>query len=204
MAIAPAAVPWIMGAMSVASAGVGMIQQSRIASAQQDAQDEQNKQIRMNAAQQYGELGAAEKEAQQESLDQGIAQQKELLQSKGRVNLLAGASGTYGGAVDSMLSDLDTSYGDNLSTITRNRNTQLEDIRTQAENIRYGAQRQQGTRVFSKPSGVSAVAGLAMAGASGYMSGTKLADTMSSAAPAGGGTMNSSAYTDYGGVTGGR
>jgi hypothetical protein len=156
---AVAAVPiayWLAAstALSVASTVSSMQSQKAEAEANASIQENNNREITRAALEQYGELSAAEDSIQEAAGQESLEQQKLYYKSKGRVDVLAGSSGTYGGSVDAMLLDLNQTRGQNLSTITKNRRTQLNEITLQATQIRNSARASKGTRVFNKPSGL--------------------------------------------------
>lgn len=151
-------------ATSVATAGISMQQQKYNAEAQQEMQEQNNAAIDRAAIAQYGDLSAAEDSIQEQAALEGLEQQKAAIQAKGRVNVLAASSGTYGGSIDSMLRDITATRGQNLSTIAKNRSTQLKEVKLQAEQIRYGAAASKSNRVFSKPSSGEMVASVGLAG----------------------------------------
>lgn len=179
-----AALPWIMMAVSAASAIYSGVQQGKVADANAEAQEKNNEALRVAAIQQYDDLSPAERDINEQSLEEGLAQKKQLIKERSRINLLAGASGTYGGSVDSMLSDLTRNYGQNISTIIRNRDTRLSEVAVQAEQIRYGARAQMTNRVFNKPSGVAIALDTAAAAGQGYQAGAGFAKTYNEASSA--------------------
>lgn len=156
--MAVAAIPFILAGLSAASVVVQSNQQKAFAEAQAKAQDQNNKAIRASAIQQYDDLSRSERDAIDQADLESLEQQKLAIQAQGRVNVMSGASGTYGGSVDSVLQDLVQTRGKNIAAIRSNRDTQLEDIRIQSEGIRFGARARQGNRVFAKPrSGIVAL-----------------------------------------------
>lgn len=160
-----------MAALSAASAGVQMQQQKYTAQAEQDLQAQNNAELDKAAIRQYSDLSVTEDEIQEQSALESLEQQKQYIQARGRQLVMAGASGTYGSSVDAMLRDLTQTKGKNLQIINRNRESQLKDIQTQAEQIRYGARAQKGNRIFNKPTLGQFAVTVGAAGASGAMSG---------------------------------
>lgn len=164
-----AAIPvGVMMAISVAASMAGtalsMQNQKNIAEAEQELQAQNNAAIDRAAIAQYGDLSAAEDSIQEQASLEGLEQQKAAIQAKGRVNVLAASSGTYGGSIDSMLRDINATRGQNLTTIAKNRSTQLKEVKLQAEQIRYGAAANKSNRIFSKPSSGEMIAGVGLAG----------------------------------------
>ena len=168
------AVPFVMMAVSAAGAYVQAEQQAKAVESAQADLEASNLAARLLTADSYADLGAAKREIEEESLEASLAQQKEYIQAVGRVNLLAGASGTFGGSVDSMLRDLRQTRGANVSKIVKNRNTQLEGLYLNAKNIERQGLASQTTRTFNKPSALATGLGVASAGLQGYSSGLNL------------------------------
>lgn len=164
-----AAAPFIMMAVAAASTVAQSIQAGKTADAQAAAQEANNKSLSLAAVEQYNDLSPAERDIMESNNREGLEQQKQYIQSQGRVNLLAGSSGTYGGSVDSMLRDLTQTRGQNMATLQQNRTNQLAEIKTQAEQIRYGARANMTNRVFSKPSIALTAFSAVSSGASAYV-----------------------------------
>lgn len=153
-------------ALAAAPSIIGGIQQRKMAEANKKAQDQQNEQLRVAAIQQYDDLSAEEISIREQSNLTGLEQQKQLLRAQAAENNIAGASGTYGGSVDSIMSDLRQTKGKNMASINNQRSAQLDGIKQQAESIRYGARAQMSNRIFHKPSWgeIGLSAGVAAAG----------------------------------------
>ena len=187
--MAVAALPFILGGLSAAQVFVQAEQTKLNAEAQAKAQEQNNQSIRLAAVQQYDDLSRAERDVIEQADLESLDQQRQHIQAQGRVNAMAGASGTYGGSVDSVLRDLVQTRGRNVAAIRSNKKTQLDDIRVQSEAIRFGARAQQGNRVFTKPK----------AGLVALSAGTAALSSYSAA----GGRFGSSPPVDTGGVRGG-
>lgn len=159
----------VSGGAQVASGIISGMQSRYDAEAQQEIQKNNNREIDRVAVANYSDLSRAETSIQESAALESLEQQKAYFKARGRVNVLAGSSGTAGGSVDSILRDLNQTKGQNISTITKNRRTQLDEIALQAEQIRQGAKASKSNRIFSKPSGgliaLNAVAQTADAGA---------------------------------------
>jgi len=164
------------GVLGIGSTLVGGLQARKDAEAQQEAQAINNKEIDKTAYANYSDLSRSEVSIQEQAGEASLEQQKAYFKARGRVVNIAGASGTAGGSVDSILSDLNRTKGQNLATITKNRRTQLDEVALQAEQIRQGAKASKSNRVFNKPSGLQI----------GLQVGAAIADTAAKAATAGG------------------
>lgn len=173
-----AAVPYIMMAVSAASTFSKGVSARKEAKNKERQQATNNLIIRQAAARSYGDVAKAEGDIYAEEHRESLKNQAAFIRAKGHVLNMAGASGTRGGAVDSMIRDLNQTRGANLNTIASNTGTQLDKIRKQTEDVRYTAQRQQGTKTFSKPSGFSIIAGTVGAGMKGYSAGSSFATVM--------------------------
>lgn len=180
------AVPAILAAVSAAAAIKTGLDARKSAQAAGDLQEEQNKNLRISAAQKYNDLIPAQRDTFETSAEDSIQAQAELFRAKGQVNVLAGASGTYGGSVDSMLRDLNATHGQNIRNIVHNRENEISGYKAQAEGIRYGAQREQGNRYFAKPSYLGIGASAVGSAASSYYG----AKGLQGAAPANQGAFN--------------
>jgi hypothetical protein len=181
-----AAVPYIMMAVSAAAAAQQGMQARAQAKRQERAQSENNYIIRKAAAESYGDVAKAEEDIQVERHEMSLKNTAAFIKARGQVKVMAGATGTYGGAVDSMIRDLNQTRGANMGTLAHNTEVQLDKIRTQQENIRYGAQRQQGTQAFAKPSGFSIALSSIGAGMKGYAAGQDFGTSFAAAQPAAG------------------
>lgn len=144
-----------MAAAPVIMAAGSMAYQIQQASAASRAQNATNKSIQESALSQYDELSSSETEALESTALEGLEAQKAKMKAEGNVLNIAGASGTAGGSIDQMLSDINQTSGTNLRNISRNRTTALTNIASQAESIRYGSQKQH--RSFSAPVVSSAI-----------------------------------------------
>lgn len=181
MAVVAPFMPYIMAAVAAGGAYVSAQQNAKAIDAAYEDQEEANLAARLLAADSYADLGAAKREIEDESLEASLAQQRDYIQAVGRVNLLAGASGTFGGSVDSMLRDIRQTRGANVSKIVKNRNTQLESLALDARNIERHGLASQTTRTFNKPSALATGLSVAGAGLQGYSAGLSLKDQMGQA-----------------------
>lgn len=192
------ALPYIMAAVAVAGSVYAGVQQQNLADAEEAQQDKNNKNTTEAAIAAMGDLSPAQRDIQNDSAEEGLKSQADYIRNVSQVNLMSGASGTYGGSVDSMLRDLATTRGRNMSQIVKNRDTQLQDIQKQAEQIRYGARANQDTRLFNKPSGFGIAVSAIGAGAQGYSAGSSFSQGAKGAMGASGGSSTPAPSTSFG------
>lgn len=178
MAIAATAGAWIaanastVAAVTAAAAAAAQgIQARQQAKAQEQYQKQQNQQALKSMQDQYGQLSRAEADAQERATQDSMQVQKEYAQRKARVNLMSAASGTAGLSVDSMIQDLRMTKGENMGTILRNQEIEMQGFRDQAEAIRTGAASRMDTRKIQRPSWAEIGLSTAGAGLQGYGSG---------------------------------
>lgn len=142
----------IQGGMAAYSAIGNMQAQKNIAAANKIQQDINNQIVMDDAINQYAQLSAAERDVAEKASEQLLDNQLTMIQQKENAKLLAGASGTQGASINSMLFDISQTGGANQAAIIQNRANAFDDIRKQADSIRFGARRGQDTRQISKPS----------------------------------------------------
>lgn len=141
------------------------------AKAMQEAQKKQWKEQMRNTREQYRQLGEAEQFANQEYHDQLLQNQVSLMQQRGQVELLAGATHTGGASINSMLSDLTGQAGRNQSAIVNDYENQVASFVNTAKAIQSGGQMEQ--RSFNKPSAWGSLANGLVNATSSYMSGAQ-------------------------------
>lgn len=122
---------------------------SDAAKAARKAQEKQWQNQLANTREQYQQLGQQETAANKEYHNQLLQNQVSLLQQKGAVELMAGATGTGGASVNSMLADLTGQAGQNQSQIVSNYENQMDGFVNAAKAIQSGGQMQM--REFKKP-----------------------------------------------------
>ncbi len=123
------------------------------AKAMKKAQEEQWRQQLIATQEAYKTVADAERSAAKQYHADAIGNQASLLQQRAQVALLAGATGTGGNSVSSMLNDLAAEGGRNQSTIIDNYENQKINFTNQLKSIQRGGQMQM--REFKKPSAVS-------------------------------------------------
>lgn len=146
----------VSAAASIAATAYSTYSQQQAATATADAQSKQNQEIAKQAAASYDDLTPAEIDANRQANDAALQQQAEALQAKGRVNLFAAASGTFGGSVDSMLYDIDNIRARNMNAILTQRESGLYSIKQQAEQTRQSAISGQFNQAINTPSWLEA------------------------------------------------
>lgn len=193
------AIPIITLVVAVAGSVYAGVKQQQMVNAEEEQQAINNKITTESAIAAMGDLSPAQRDINHDAAEEGIKSQADYIRNVSQVNLLSGASGTYGGSVDSMLRDLKTTRGRNMSAIVQNRNTQLAEVQKQADQIRYGARAQQDTRIFNKPSGFGIAVSAAGAGMQGYSMGSSFNQSVRGAGSAGGGSgLPSAPSTTFG------
>lgn len=155
-------------ALTVASTIQQTMQAQANAEAQQKAAEARNEQLVQQTIANYDELSKVELEAQQQSLEQSIDMQKDYIASKGRVNVMAAAMGTGGGAVASQLHALERTKYSNYHTILMDRQARLDNVKAQAESMRYQAASGMDVSPVSRPSWANAALNIGTAALSGY------------------------------------
>ncbi|AAP48774.1 internal virion protein [Salmonella phage SP6] len=155
--------------------------QKETAKAMKKAQDEQWRQQLIATREAYASVANAERSASKQYHSELIDNQVSLLQQRAQVALLAGASGTGGNSITSMLNDLTGEAGRNQATIIDNYETQQINFANQLKSIQKGGQMMM--RSFEKPSAFSAIAkgvsGIGEAYLSGHQKGTALSKAWS-------------------------
>lgn len=141
------------------------------AKAMKKAQEEQWRQQLIATQEAYKTVADAERSAAKQYHADAISNQASLLQQRAQVALLAGATGTGGNSVSSMLNDLAAEGGRNQSTIIDNYENQKIDFTNQLKSIQRGGQMQM--REFKKPSAVSTLVQGIPSMASAYVTGSK-------------------------------
>ena len=141
------------------------------AKAMKKAQEEQWRQQLIATQEAYKTVADAERSAAKQYHADAISNQASLLQQQAQVALLAGATGTGGNSVSSMLNDLAAEGGRNQSTIIDNYENQKINFTNQLKSIQRGGQMQM--REFKKPSAVSTLVQGIPSLASAYVTGSK-------------------------------
>lgn len=156
---------------SLLSSLTGFLQGGDQAEELKRAQKEQWKQQMINTREQYRQLGDMERQANKEYHTDIIQNQASLLQQQAQVELMAGASGTGGASISSMLNDLSAQGGRNQAQLIDNFENQQRGFINQAKAIQMGGQMQM--REFKKPSAFSTMLSGLGSAATSYMTGSK-------------------------------
>ncbi len=163
------------GLLSAGMQGLGLLGNlfggSDEAKAMKKAQEEQWRQQLIATQEAYKTVADAERSAAKQYHADAISNQASLLQQRAQVALLAGATGTGGNSVSSMLNDLAAEGGRNQSTIIDNYENQKINFTNQLKSIQRGGQMQM--REFRKPSAVSTLVQGIPSLASAYVMGSK-------------------------------
>lgn len=141
------------------------------AKAMKKAQEKQWRQQLIATQEAYKTVADAERSAAKQYHADAISNQASLLQQRAQVALLAGATGTGGNSVSSMLNDLAADGGRNQSTLIDNYENQKINFTNQLKSIQRGGQMQM--REFKKPSAMSALVQGIPSLASAYVTGSK-------------------------------
>lgn len=141
------------------------------AKAMKKAQEEQWRQQLIATQEAYKTVADAERSAAKQYHADAISNQASLLQQRAQVALLAGATGTGGNSVSSMLNDLAADGGRNQSTLIDNYENQKINFTNQLKSIQRGGQMQM--REFKKPSAMSTLVQGIPSLASAYVTGSK-------------------------------
>lgn len=136
MASAGAIYAGISAAAALISAGV----QYHTSEQQKDSQEEYNKYIEEQAIAQYAELDKQEVDVIESSYAESMQAQKDYLKARSSVELQAAATGTYGQSIDLAIQDLGAGFGQKIGEIAGKRERELDNIDTQAKNIKGQAE----------------------------------------------------------------
>lgn len=139
-------------AISVAAVIQSTIQARKVANAQKAAQQRRNEALSQQAVDNYDQLADIELEQQQKSIDNTLEVQKNYIQEKGRINVMSAAMGTGGMSVTSQLKDIEQQKYSNYSTILKDKQVRMDNIRSQASAIRYQAANSMDINPISRPS----------------------------------------------------
>lgn len=139
-------------AVSVAATIQQTMQAQANANAQEEAQRARNAAIVEQTIANYDELADVELDKHQQALEETKGVQENYIQEKGKVNVMAAAMGTGGMSVKSQLNDLERQKYSNYNTVLLNRQANLDNIRSQAETMRYQAANSMDVSPISRPS----------------------------------------------------
>jgi len=160
-----AAAPFIVMA---ASAAYKHEQEKAMADAQKQMQKNTNKMLVAQTDANYSELSDVEREEQAKTLDDSLSIQKEYIKNKGNVNVMAAAMGTGGMSMKSQLNDLSREKFSDYNTILEDRQARMDNLKSQATNMRYDSASRQDVRPISRPSNAALALNLTGAAVGGY------------------------------------
>ena len=100
------------------------------------AQEDYNEALERESIRQYQELDQVEADAIYDSHAESLQAQKDYMEARSSIELQAAVTGTYGNSINLAIQDLNTGYGGRMAEITYNRESVLDQIDRQAENIR--------------------------------------------------------------------
>ncbi len=155
-------------AIAVASTVASQVQANANANAQEDAAKLRNEQLAEQTIANYDELADVERDAAERANEDAISVQKDYIKGKGRINVMAAAMGTAGQSVTGQLSALEREKYSNYNTILLSRQAEQDNIRSQAENMRYQAANSMQVSPVSRPSYAAAALNLGSVSLSGY------------------------------------
>lgn len=112
--------PFVQAGNSILSSVGSFLQQKAMANALKKQQEQQWKAQMANTREQYRQQGEQMQAAAQDYANAGLANQMSLAEQRAGVELMAAASGTGGGSITSMLTDLNAQAGRNQSQIIEN------------------------------------------------------------------------------------
>ena len=135
MAAAGAFVAAYGGYIAAAASAVTAYTSYSAAKAQEEQQEAYNEALIKETARQYQELDAVENDAIAEEHKESLQAQRDYLKARSSVLLAASVTGTYGNSVNTAIEDLNTGLGQRLSEITQKRESKLDQIDRQADNI---------------------------------------------------------------------
>lgn len=159
----------VMAAMAVASSikqnNEAKQQAKANAQAQKNAWELQKADTREN----YRQLAMNDQEINQEYKENLVSNQTSLAQQKAQVELMAAASGTGGAAINSMMTDLNTTAGQNQANIVSNYEKEQQSLVNQYRSAQKGGAMEM--RTFRKPSATDYITSGANAGVQGFLGG---------------------------------
>lgn len=141
------------------------------AKAMKKAQEEEWRQRLEATREAYSSVANAERSAAKQYHSDFLNNQISLMQQRAQVAVMAGATGTGGSSITSMLNDLTAEGGRNQSTIIDNYENQQINFANQLKSIQRGGQMQM--RTFDKPSALGTLVKDFPSIASAYVTGSK-------------------------------
>lgn len=162
----------VMAAMAVAASIKKNQEKKKQAEANKKAQAQAWELQKADTRENYRQLAMNDQEINQDYKEGLIQNQTSLAQQKAQVELMAAASGTGGAAINSMMTDLNNTAGQNQANIVSNYEKEQQSLVNQ-----YTAAQKQGAiewRKFRKPSATDYVSDGAQAGVQGFFGGYQM------------------------------
>lgn len=139
-------------AVTIAASIQQTVQANKNADAQEEAAENRNQQLVEQTVANYDELSDIERDAQQRALEDSLSVQTDFIRNKGRINVMAAAMGTGGMSIKSQLQDIEREKYSNYDTILQSRQAAQDNIRSQAETMRFQAASGMAVNPVSRPS----------------------------------------------------
>lgn len=127
------------------------------AKAAEEQQRLNNEAIVKGALDQYHQLDAAERDINSQASEDLEKNQLSMLSLQESAKVMAGATGTQGSSVNSVLKDIAQTGGRNQAAIIANRTRSLDSITRQAKSLHDAAISGQDVRSLSRPSAAMAI-----------------------------------------------
>lgn len=160
-----AALPAVLAVAQMAKAHADA---QALAAAQEKQQKIKNQQVLEGALANYDQMDAIELEAQKQTIEDAQGVQKDFIAKKGRVNVMAAAMGTGGMSVHNQLTELERGKANSYDLILNNRQNNMENFKSQASAIRYGAAANMDVRAISRPSSAALALNVGATAIQGY------------------------------------
>lgn len=143
--------PWGAVIGGVAGGVMGLVSGNSAAKKQKQAIDNYNKQIRVNAENNYQRLDIQEKEAAGAAREQLLDNSISMTAKRAQVEAMAAATGTAGGTLGTLVGDIYSEGGRNQAAIVDNYSREMTGFTVQADDVRRGAQAQLRSSQIQKP-----------------------------------------------------
>jgi alanyl-tRNA synthetase len=169
----------VMAGLAILSSVKKNQEQGAMAAADAKAQQAAWVQRLNDTRENYKQIARASQQVNREKNEDIIQNQTSLAQQKADVELMAGASGTGGNAITSMIGDLSRTAGQNQSRIINNYDSEQQNMANQLRQAQLGGQVEM--RQFRKPSSSDYLLGGLSSGMQGFMAGKSGGDALGKA-----------------------
>jgi hypothetical protein len=159
------AMPYIRGAVTVASVGVQYMTAQKDAKNAKEAQDKYNENVRETTRDQLKDATSAKADLLENSGKDSLQASLDFMEAKSSTEANANAVGARGGSFDMLLNDMKSESAQVKSDVNANRTQGFRQMQKQSDAIRQGGARNLDNRVIKRPS----MAGAIMQGASSGM-----------------------------------